>query len=147
MRRDYFDADVRNVDDEAVLPVVAISFDGPDGAFAERLETDDGTLDAGEIDVTYRRTDAPADDDPDGVLSMANRLTGEFVLEVNVDPATVDSLVGSARRSDGDGACYRVRLTDADGKSTVYDKETLLVYDSGGSLLRERSLIPGGVEL
>jgi len=29
----------------------------------------------------------------------------------------------------------------------VYDKGTLLVYDADGSLLRQRSLIPGGVEL
>jgi len=35
-----------------------------------------------------------------------------------------------------------VRLVNADGASTVYDKGTLLVYDADGSLLRQRSLIP-----
>jgi len=38
-------------------------------------------------------------------------------------------------------------LTDSDGKSLVYEKEILLVYDEEGSLLRQRSLIPGSVEL
>ena len=121
MRRDYFDADVRNVDDEQALPVVAISFDGPSGVLSERLATDDGTLDGSEIDVTYRRRASSDDRGPAGVLSMANRFTGEFVLEVNVDPAVDDALVTSAKRADGDETSYRVRLTDGDGKSTVYD--------------------------
>jgi len=42
MRRDYFDANVD--DDEQDRPVIAISFDGPDGLLSERLETGDGPL-------------------------------------------------------------------------------------------------------
>lgn len=148
MRRDYFDADVRNVDDEQGVPVVAITFDGPSGVLSERLLTEDGSLDASEIDVTYRHKTAADEDGASGVLSVANRLTGEFVLEANADPETVDALVCAAKAADGDGKTrYRVRLTDGEGKSRVYDKETLLVYDADGSLLRKRSLIPSGVEL
>lgn len=146
MRRDYFDADVRNVADDEELPVVAISFDGPAGVLSERMNTDDGTLDASEIDVTYRLTDAGGGGET-GVLSVANRLTGEFVLEVPLDPQETFSLVRAAKRFEDDDARYRVRLTDGDGKSTIYDKSTLLVYDADGSLLRQKSLIPGGVEL
>jgi len=49
--------------------------------------------------------------------------------------------------SEHDDTSYRIRLTDGDGKSTIYDKEILLVYDESGSLRRSASLIPGGVEL
>lgn len=144
MRRDYFEVDMRNVDEnEREPPVVTVTFDGPDGLLADRLVTADGTLDADEIDVTFRRTET----DDVGVLSVSNRITGEFVLEANADVETVRALVDAARsRADGEPR-YRVRVTDADGKSTVYDKETLLVYDREGSLRRGESLIPGGVEL
>lgn len=147
MRRDYFDANVRN-DDEQDVPTLVITFDGPAGLLADRLVTNDGTLDASEIDVTYRLKMTPDGEDAGGVLSIADRLTGEFLLEANVDPDGVKSLVRTAKRTDGDDETrYRVRLTDSDGKSTVYDKETFLVYDAEGSLLRQQSLIPGGVEL
>jgi len=161
MRRDYFDANVD--DDEQDRPVIAISFDGPDGLLSERLETEDGPLGSSEIDVTYRLTNGENEADQDvagdagterdgtaesGVLSVANRLTGEFVLEVRVDPTAVSDLVRASKETDGeDGSRYRLRLVNADGSSTVYDKGTLLVYDADGSLLRQRSLIPGGVEL
>lgn len=159
MRRDYFDANVDD-DDEQDWPVIAISFDGPSGLLSERLATEDGPLESGEIDVTYRltngenegeRTESGTDESgpaESGVLSVANRLTGEFVLEVRVDPEAVSDLVRASKETDGeDGSRYRLRLVDASGKQTVYDKGTLLVYDADGSLLRQRSLIPGGVEL
>lgn len=145
MRREYFDIDVSGIDDpSAGGPVVAITYDGPDGLLSDRLTSDDGTLDAGELDVTYR-TKPVAGDDAAGVLSIGNRLTGEYVLEVNVRPGVIESVVDAA--SDGEETTYRLRLTDGDGKSTVYDKAILLVYDETGSLSRGRSLIPGGVEL
>lgn len=148
MRRDYFDANVRNVDEAKDRPVIEIAFDGPDGLLSERLVTDSGTLDGGEIDVTYRLTTDEDAADARGVLSVANRLTGEFVLEAHVDPDAVYALVSATKDAESeDGHRYRVRLDDAAGESTVYDKETLLVYDADGSLLRQRSLIPGGVEL
>ncbi len=144
MRRDYFEVDMRNVDEnEREPPVVTVNFDGPDGLLADRLVTADGTLDADEIDVTFRRTET----DDVGVLSVSNRITGEFVLEANADVEAVRALVDAARSRADDEPRYRVRVTDADGKSTVYDKETLLVYDREGSLRRGESLIPGGVEL
>lgn len=146
MRRDYFDADVRTADEELELPVVAVEFDGPDGLLADRLVTSDGQLDADEIDVTYRRKATSDESGPEGVLSIADRATGEFVLEANLPPEAVRALVRDARGGDEETR-YLVRLTDSEGKSTVYDKRTLLVYDAEGSLLRSESLIPGGVEL
>lgn len=140
MRRDYFTVDIESQPDDGT-PTVRIDYDGPDGELQERLSTTDDVLDAGEIDVTFRRQP----EDRRGVLSLTNRLTGEYLLEANVDIEAIDGLVGAAEdRADGR---YEVRLTDSSGKSRVYEKGTLLVYDHDGSLLRQRSLIPGGVEL
>ncbi|WP_135302691.1 DUF5793 family protein [Haloarcula amylovorans] len=142
MRRDYFTVDVQSDPDDGT-PTISIDYDGPAGVLRERLTTGtEGTLDAGEIDVVFRRQ---ADSDS-GVLSLTNRLTGEFVLEVSADTDDMTALVTTAEGREDDGQ-YEVRLTDSDGKSLVYEKRTLLVYDHDGSLLRQRSLIPGGVEL
>lgn len=146
MRRDYIDVDVRSADDSKAErpPAIALTFDGPTGLLADRLATGDGRLDDEDVDVTYRRTEA---DEP-GVLSLANRLTGEFVLEANVDAESVSALVDAAKGADADDdTCYEVRITDGEGDETVYEKRTLLVYDPDGSLRRQDSLIPGGVEL
>jgi len=143
MRRDYFEVECSGVDESNDRPVIAITYDGPTGLLTERLSAADGTLDASELDVAYRQT--AEGDETAGVLSIANRITGDFVLETNVESATIESLVGAA--GDGDGTSYQIRLTDGDGKSTIYDKEILLVYDESGSLCRGESLIPGGVEL
>lgn len=152
MRRDYFTVTAGNVgdtDDNPEGPTVAIEYDGPSDMLSERLTDETGsTLDAGDIDVTFRLTTPVDDDDPRGVLSIANRMTGEFVLEANADADELLTVVRSARATgDEDDVRYRIRVTDADGKSIVYDKRTLLVYDDDGSLLRQESLIPGGVEL
>ncbi|WP_254274227.1 DUF5793 family protein [Haloarcula marina] len=141
MRRDYFTLDIREDPDDGT-PTLSIDYDGPSGVLRERLTTATGeTLDGGEVDVTFRRQ---ADTDG-GVLSLTNRMTGEFVLEVMADPGEIDGFVAAAESHD-DGE-YRVVLTDSDGESVAYEKGTLLVYDHDGSLLRQRSLIPGGVEL
>ncbi|MDS0276858.1 DUF5793 family protein [Halomicroarcula sp. S1AR25-4] len=143
MRRDNFTVDIDSKPDDDGTPTISIDYDGPSGALRERLTTTtDGTLDADEIDVAFRRQ-AGADS---GVLSLTNRLTGEFVLEVAAAVDEMQALVTAAERRDDDGE-YEVRLTDSEGKSLVYEKRTLLVYDHDGSLLRQQSLIPGGVEL
>jgi len=139
MRRDYFTVDVqqRSEDDG---PTIGIEYDGPSGELHDRLRRGGSTLDADDIDVTFRRQP----DTETGVLSLTDRVTGEFILEVTADIAAMDELVETAQNHDGE---YAVELTDDDGKSLLYSKETLLVYDHDGSLLRQRSLIPTGVEL
>lgn len=147
MRRENFEVEVRNVDeaDGEGRPEIAVEYDGAVGRVAERLVTSDGTLDADEIDVAYRRQTA---EDPPGVLAVTDRITGGFVLEANADPDALNALIDAARGGEGDDETgYRLRITDGEGKSTVYDERTLLVYDADGSLRRGDSLIPGGVEL
>lgn len=143
MRRDYFTIDIRPELDDDGVPTIAIEYTGPSGGLRDRLTaTAEATLDSSEVDVAFRHQA----ESESGVLSLTDRLTGEFIFEVPAPVEAVDELVSGAQRHDGDGE-YAVRLTDADGKSLVYEKATLLVYDEAGNLLRQRSLIPGSVEL
>jgi hypothetical protein len=143
MRRDYFTIDIRPEPGDDGIPTIAIEYTGPSGGLRDRLTaTAETTLDSSELDVAFRHQA----ESRGGVLSLTDRLTGEFIFEVAAPVEAVDALVSAAQRHDTDGE-YEVRLTDSDGKSLVYEKATLLVYDEAGNLLRGRSLIPGSVEL
>ena len=157
MRRDYFTLDVTNVDwveheGEPAKPTVEISFDGPGEELRERLTgTGEKLLTAAETDAAFRLTGPVDDPDTTGVVSVTNRVTGDFVLELNQEAADVLQFISAARRfgqanNDADGS-YLVHI-DVNGDRLVsYDKQTFLVYDQEGSLLRQHSLIPSGVEL
>jgi len=168
MRRDYFELTVQNVDwvdgeGDPEKPLVRIDFDrGTDGeegtdrepadSLRERF-TDTGSddlLDAEETDVAFRLQGDPDDPTTTGVVGVTNRLTGDFILELNEDADDVLQFIRAAReygrQADGDSR-YRVEI-DIDGDPlVVYEKSTFLVYDEEGNLLRSRSLIPSGVEL
>ena len=152
MRRDYVTLEVRDTDqDGGERPSVVLTFEGPRETLADRLAGPDGeVLDRERVDVAFRFQTPVDAGEASGVFSLANRVTGEFVLEVNADAEAVLDLVGTARtgadRDDGDG-CYRVLVRDEDEDVVAYEKRTLLVYDDDGNLLRGRSLIPSGVEL
>lgn len=138
MRRDYFTVDIRTDDG---LPTLRIEYDGPSGKLRSRLTTAEGAaVDATDLDVAVRHQ--PTGDE--GVLSLTDRLTGEFIFEVEVPVSDVDGLVEAAGSHDGE---YRLRLTDDAGDAHDFEKRMLLVYDHDGELLRGRSLIPGSVEL
>lgn len=156
MRRDYFTLEAAHDDpdewgDDPDVPTVTVSFEGPAGELTDRLTEPSGDrLDADSVDVAYRLQDPVDGPDARGVVSVTNRHTGEFILELNADADDVLGFVKAARaygkRTDGD-ARYRVRLV-VDGQAwSTYEKSTLLVYDSDGSLLRQHSIIPSGVEL
>lgn len=156
MRRDYFTLEADHDDpdawgDEPAVPTVTVSFEGPSGELTDRLTDAEGDqLDAADLDVAYRLQDPVDGPDARGVVSVTNRHTGEFILELNAEAEDVLGFVKAARaygkRTDGD-ARYRVRLVIDDEAWGVYEKSTFLVYDRDGSLLRQHSLIPSGVEL
>jgi hypothetical protein len=157
MRRDYFDLQVGNVDwvsegGGPEKPYVRIEFDGPEGLLDDRLTgPDDELLDAGETDVAFRlRQGDPDDPTTTGVVGVTNRLTGDFILELNEEADDVLRFIRAAReygQSAGDDGQYRVEIV-IDGEPLVtYEKSTFLVYDPDGNLLRGESLIPSGVEL
>jgi len=158
MRRDQFTMAVQSPDGRP--PTLDIVYDGPAAELHERLRADEQSLSADELDVAFRHlapsgaegddtdsTDRTTNTDPDeGVFSLTHRLTGAYVLEVNVDITAIRAVVAAARDVDDD-ARYRVRIRTEEGDNSVYEMSALFVYDSDGELLRQRSLIPSGVEL
>jgi hypothetical protein len=150
MRRDYVTLDVRYDDpDGDQLPTAVLTVDQSADMLGERLVTAAGDrLGADRIDVAYRLQTPVDEDGASGVFSLSNRVTGEFVLEVNTAIGPVQDLVEAARDGpDGRGACYRVVVRQGGEEIAAHEKETLLVYDDDGNLLRQHSLIPSGVEL
>lgn len=157
MRRDYFTLDVRGVDwadtgGEPATPTVVIDFEGPPEEFEQRLTGFDGELlDASQTDVALRLQSDLEGEETDGVVSVTNRVTGEFVLELNVDAEDVLRFIRAARaygkEGDADEGRYRVRINIGGDELVTYDKSTFLVYDREGNLLRQHSLIPSGIEL
>ncbi|WP_152040393.1 DUF5793 family protein [Salinigranum salinum] len=157
MRRDYFTLDVRDVDwvdagEQPHKPLVRIDFHGPRELLTERLTGGDGELlAASEIDVAFRLVDALDTEDASGVVGVTNRMTGDFILELNESAEDVLRFIRAAREfgrtADADDGQYRVEITLEDDDLVVYEKGTFLVYDAEGNLLRSESLIPSGVEL
>ncbi|MFC3956891.1 DUF5793 family protein [Halovivax cerinus] len=156
MRREHLtlsvdDVDWVDTDGEPRRPSVTIdcSEDGPD--LRDRLTGPDGELLAADETDVALRLQGPVDADTDGVVSVTDRLTGDFVLELNVDADDVLTFITAARHygertSEEDGR-YEVTIRIDGDHLITYEKQTFLVYDDEGSLLRQRSLIPGGVEL
>lgn len=145
MKRDQFTVAVRTPDGRP--PTLDIVYDGPADDIDAEFSANGDPLAAADIDAAFRRRDPPDDeDDTVGVFSLTRRLTGAYLLEANVDAEAIGNLVAAARETDGD-ASYRVRIRPTGDDPTVYEMTTLLVYDSSGELLRQRSLIPSGVEL
>ena len=156
MRRDYFTLDVRNLGDggdpiDRGIPTVTIDYDGPDDQLTDRFTGESGVvLEASELDVSYRLHGPVDEADTEGVVAVTNRVTGDFVLELNADAGDVTRFVDAARaygKDTDDGKRYRVEVTIDGEPFTTYEKSTLLVYDTDGGLLRGHSLIPSGVEL
>jgi len=144
MRRDYLtvtaDPDGGQTGDRP--PVLRIAMDCPPDAVPAAIRDLDATTLSGEdVDVALRR-----DGEGEAVLSIARRLTGEFILEANVADADIEALVAAALDRPGE-ARYRVRIDGADLDPIELEKRTLLVYDPDGNLERDASLIPSGVEL
>ncbi|CCQ35554.1 uncharacterized protein Nmlp_1346 [Natronomonas moolapensis 8.8.11] len=147
MRRDYFTLETAGVTaEESEEPSVSITYEGPTDELETRLRRDDGQLDGDGVDVAYRLHEPLDTDAPAGVFAVSDRITGEYVLEVNATSAPVLSVVEAAS-ADADGRYRLVIETDGGTRLAEYDKSTLLVYDGDGNLLRDRSLIPSGVEI
>ena len=156
MRRDHFELDVAGIewtetDSAPEQPFVSIEFTGSRERLTQRLATDEGQLASAETDIAFRLQE-PHEDDPDaqGVVGITNRITGEFVLELNETAADVLGFVQAAREygeAADDEACYVVELTTGEQTLAHFEKDTFLVYDADGNLLRTESLIPSGVEL
>ncbi|WP_266076585.1 DUF5793 family protein [Haladaptatus caseinilyticus] len=157
MRRDYFTLDVENIDwvdtdGTPRKPTVIIDFEGPSSTLRERLTGLDGELlEADETDVTFRLQASLDDADATGVVSVTDRTTGDFILELNQDAENVLKFIRAARaygdETDESDGRYHVDIAINGDHEVEYDKSTFLVYNREGNLLRQHSLIPSGVEL
>ena len=156
MRREQYTLDVTDVawidgDEDPGMPCLRISYDGDPETLHSRLVDARGEpLDGGEIDVTVRLQGDVQDPEPPGVVAMTSRVTGDYLLEVLVDPPDIITFTRAARRfgDQSDGASrYIVRVIADDETVGEYEKRTLLVYSHDGDLLRHHSLIPSGVEI
>jgi hypothetical protein len=157
MRRDYFTLEVDNVDwvetdGSPSKPTVTVDFEGPASTLRERLTApDDELLDAEETDVAYRLQGGLDDEDARGVVSVTNRVTGDYVLELNEDADDVLQFITAAREygteSDDEDGQYAITIIIDGEEVATYQKNAFLVYDADGDLMRQHSLIPSGVEL
>ena len=156
MRRDKFRLEVSNVawleeGREPSQPTLSIlaSVDG-DTLHDWVGGRSEATLTSDDVDVTFRFRDGADEDDVQGVLALADRVTGQFHLEVDADGAELRRFVSAARRyaeRTGETARYQASVL-AEGETIAsIEKRTLLVYSSDGELLRQHSLIPSGVEI
>jgi len=145
MRRDHFTLAVEDADPGAAAPPsLVLTYEGPAGDLTARLTAEGGLPDGGEVDASFRLQDPIDAAGATGVFGLTRRLTGEYLLETNAGADAVRSLVAAAR---AEGGAYRVRIERPGAGDVALEKETLLVYDPEGNLLRKDSLIPGGVEL
>lgn len=156
MRRDNFRLEVSNVawleeGDEPQQPTLTIHASVDEAALRDHVAgSSDGPLFTDDVDLTYRFRGAADDAGVDGVVAIADRVTGEFHLEINAKGADVRRFVAAARRyaeRTGETARYRVEVRIGEDSVADIEKRTLLVYSSDGELLRQHSLIPSGVEI
>jgi hypothetical protein len=147
MRRDYFTLNVDGLTaDESGAPAITVTYEGPTAELESRLQRGEESLGADEVDVAYRLQDPIDDPAPTGVLAIADRVTGEYILELNADADAILDVTDVVDDTDGDGH-YRLVITTDDAELAAHEKSTLLVYDADGNLRRNRSLIPSGVEI
>lgn len=157
MRRDYFSLEAKNVawgedEEDPPQPTVVIEFEGPADTLSDRLtDRNNEPLDGSDIDVAYRLQDPIDLTDARGVVSITHRITGEFILELNAVAEDVFEFTQAVRQygehSTTDGDTFGIEIRTDGEVAATFEDDTLLVYDEEGSLLREHSLIPSGVEL
>lgn len=158
MRRDYFTLEVHDagwveVDGTPAMPKLNITYEGPRETLASALLTDGDELpSSSSIDVSFRLQGSIDDPDAMGVLSLSDRLTGDFLVEMNAEVEPMLAFIRAARRygetvSDPAGRFSVSIIVDDTNDRVTFEKRTLLVYNSDGSLLRQHSIIPSGVEL
>jgi hypothetical protein len=148
MRRDHFTLTTDNTDtDDPDQPTLSIRYDGPEETLTAQLGSEDGgLLSADEMDAALRLQGSVDASDAMGVFSLTHRITGEYLIEANVDATEIVDLV-AATRNESDDQTYQIRIERNDGETVVYEMDSLIVYDEDGGLLRQYSLIPSGVEL
>lgn len=156
MRREEFSLETRHVDPDpgaptAPLPTLRLDYDGSVAELRAAFEGADGQpLSEADIDLALRLTSAFEEPDPDGVLAVTNRLTGDFICELNVRAKELFEFLAAAKRrgSAVEGSPkYRVQFFATGSPVRTVELDTLLVYTEAGDLRESESLLPSEVEL
>lgn len=132
------------------MPCLEMQIDGPKEMVVKRLQApDEDPYEPQNIDVFYRHqaVEPPVES---GVLSLADRLTGAYILEIPTSPHLIEKLVyavqqyGKRREASPQ---FEMKIQIEDRQLASFSKDTLLIYGTDDVLLRERSLIPSGIEI
>jgi len=131
-------------------PTLCLEFDGTADRLYEHLSSrlrDD--LSGDEVDVSFR-TVATTDQTDTGMVTLSDRITGAYILEVKMPTETVIEFVQDVRTYAGESGQdprYTVQIRAEEKTITTFEQELLLVYDSDGTLRRHASLIPNDTEV
>lgn len=131
-------------------PQLVIQYDGSEIALAKRfLGTDGSGYTPDELDLFYREQVSDSPLTSNGVLGVSDRITGEYLFEINTSTAVIEEFAYAIRQyaeASETPARYEVALWVEDSEVAVFTKETFLVYQPDGTLLRHQSLTPRSIE-
>lgn len=130
------------------VPDLVVVFEGLSLSCIDRLREFSGDESLPEqLDVLFRVNQ----DDPNtpGVLGIGNRLTGDYLLEIEVDRTRIFSFVDVVHRyadTTGRDVQYELWISSEDGLVVDYALQVLPVFSSDDGILRHRSVLPVWVD-
>lgn len=155
MRRDSRDLEIHTGDrsEDGALPgrpTLSVHCYDETDAVGARVNRGNGEVLTGtDLDVAFRFQTSTKVDESTGILSVTDRTTGAFIVEVPTSSRPIVEFVRVARRN-GDTATdstYAIRLLLDNDPVVVDEKRAFLVYAADGTLLRHCSLIPADIEI
>lgn len=133
-----------------LTPVLHLQFGGHSEELIDQMsKTGTGNEYPEDIDIAFQLRTSPDDSNATGVLAVSDRLTGEYLLELEVATERIFAFVRCVHEyadATGDEVEYIVSLDAEDGTAMEFQKNVLLVRMTDGELYRSRSLIPPWVE-
>lgn len=134
-----------------LTPVLHLRFDGHSEVMIDQLpDTGTGNEYPEDFDVSFQLQTSLDDSDANGVLAVSDRLTGEYLLELEVAAKQIFDFVRSVHQyadETGKEVQYIVSLDADNGTAMEYSKQVLITRMTDGGLYRSRSLIPTWVDI
>ncbi len=150
MRREQFSLSVSDAawveadDGDPRIPTLTVRYKADPEELEARL------AEAEDADLAVRLQRSADSGEAEAIVALTHRLTGDYILELAAGPDAVLTFTRAARRFgelEEGGPWYRARVVAGGEELARFEKEALLVYGPDGELLRQHSLLPGGVEL
>jgi hypothetical protein len=132
-------------------PCININYGGPINHLEDQLQQPDGRrYTSSDFDVNYRFQETKHPESTGGVLSITDRISGEYILEADAYTDRIGTFIHAVNRYadvTGHTPQYRIVIQASENQVASFEKNGFLVYSSEGQLLRDRSLIPDSVEI